>query len=1542
MTDPDFEPAAADPDFEHADLDFEPESVATAVPQTPKTIPLATARNPGSASFGPLDALSAGLGWVGDKARRGMNAAYDVNRSLPPSLNPLSGTPVLDAAEMLSRSSLTPTLGMKMMEGQPDENKLAGLNALESKLGENGTTAALVIPHLIGQAPQMALGLGWAGKGAAGVKALQLEGKVLPKIAQLGAEALGSSAEGAFMGGAQGAIAGEDVKGSALGGALAGGGLHLAGAGAKALGDAAGRAVKGKFRKVGTLAADLLDRMADEVGFLKEELPQGEPKFLKGPSLDLSHEVQAGGDGLTVTARDQNGNKIGSALLSKKGDSWSSALVSVEPEYRRQGVASSMYKYVESVTGEKVSPSGFQTPEGEALWKGNAAKQQFGAAPVREPAPSIPTGPQKVRPGDLEPSFITIHPDEQGGVVATVNELTASGGHKYYDVPIKNGDDALRIGKLADSRKLSVAWGEGMKDSFGHMPDEIIKGLNWRKNQVWDAPAPASSLKGTNPGIPKRKSADFSNLDRPATIKRPDAQVLVDGSGHVKVSPLPEPDFDTAALPKPGDEVAVIGSGTKRFRATYQGINPVTNQAVVALGPRLGHEGPFDMGDLGNTAEVPVGRVIKADPMVPGEPGSPGFELPPGGGQRPPGKGDYGFISNPAGGYHPVQILGKGDKAGTLSVTLGPGSRPVQMDAAKVDSRLPPGIHNLDELIPPGPDAPLPGTVENMHPADAEELDASRRVFENLSRKEPTAWAKAMKQLLGGQVRGPRVMQEMHLRNQGSQALLKAEGDHFAAIESRLPSGPIRKEFNNDLGKLFENKLKWEDMVNKYGDQATEALKDISGKMADTRTANDKRIAELGGIPDSLILERAEGLLDPYLARQYMVHLLPPGEWAKRVSKMHPEVFQRAVDFLVKDLSQEGKFHVLPEQVSAELETLLKSPNVAESLKASGLKEAKAFKRLLARQDIPSELKAVMGEVTAGSVRMASTLGSQEAIIAKLEMFQDIANDPNLSSIGRRADLHPEPVPEVPRLFGKLAGRYVKPEIYDELINLPNSVRNMYTFANKIAGWVKGNQLTGFGPWWTSLSGNIQGGVYSGGLSFLRPDQYAQDFKGALRAIKDYHADPTGRTGDGWLVKEAKKLGADWSGRGEVEINSTSRKFVKQMLESLDTQPEGAFSMMNTLKEGMDQYQKVPDAFGNALDAQDRAFRIASYISLRRKFLAKGMAPEEAGLTAARRIANSFPNPEHLGAAVKAMRSMVGVAAPYLTPKAEDLRIYSLLPKRMLEEPDLKYRLLGHAVLFGGAAKMLQHFSGVNSESLAAAQESMTKKSRAFKSALIPLVTRDAQGRPQFLDVTNWFLPFQLLQGHPDDPWFKRVAYNFATFPFEGGLAQDTLDTLAEEGGAKRPMSKPPLLEGEGSPGRLMDKLFRYGFGPRYVSTIMDVGRKTMVGGTYDQPQTLGPGNLGRNEEPMTPGQGALQLGGLKVQGVGDRGFRAAAMEGVGEIKNLASGQLISLWKSSRTPEEKQRITQAIIERIRFLGQQRANAGAAIEARELANALTTQ
>ena len=71
----------------------------------------------------------------------------------------------------------------------------------------------------------------------------------------------------------------------------------------------------------------------------------------------------------TVVALNDYGNRVGSVVFEHDGDLLIPDNVMVFPQFRRQGVATGMYDYAESVTSKQVVPSKDQNDDARGFWR---------------------------------------------------------------------------------------------------------------------------------------------------------------------------------------------------------------------------------------------------------------------------------------------------------------------------------------------------------------------------------------------------------------------------------------------------------------------------------------------------------------------------------------------------------------------------------------------------------------------------------------------------------------------------------------------------------------------------------------------------------------------------------------------------------------------------------------------------------------------------------------------------------------------------------------------------------------------------------------------------------------------------------------------------------------------------------------------------------------------------------------------------------------------------------------------------------------------
>jgi hypothetical protein len=115
------------------------------------------------------------------------------------------------------------------------------------------------------------------------------------------------------------------------------------------------------------------DELVQAIAALKPEQLQEREKVQPVPS-HIRFTTGEQGTGTVVEAIDsRTGKEVGSALVEdydKEGKVWHVTEVHVKPEYRRQGIASGMYDFMERHYGVKLAPNDSQTEDGRSLWQG--------------------------------------------------------------------------------------------------------------------------------------------------------------------------------------------------------------------------------------------------------------------------------------------------------------------------------------------------------------------------------------------------------------------------------------------------------------------------------------------------------------------------------------------------------------------------------------------------------------------------------------------------------------------------------------------------------------------------------------------------------------------------------------------------------------------------------------------------------------------------------------------------------------------------------------------------------------------------------------------------------------------------------------------------------------------------------------------------------------------------------------------------------------------------------------------------------------------
>lgn len=1088
---------------------------------------------------------------------------------------------------------------------------------------------------------------------------------------------------------------------------------------------------------------------------------------------------------------------------------------------------------------------------------------------------------------DFDPVQVRILRTPEGQLVARFNELNAQTGDiRFHEKPINTPGDAAAVREQAKKFGATISTDRQALDA----PERVLNQLFERAD-----PAPDSYIDFTQPHL--------AEGGKTVAIKSP-------GVGDPKPIPLveaiPSPDTVEPGAPQVEPAVAVVRDG--KFKTVSLKAVAESHEAsqLSEGGPPLApppRSGGADVGQL-------PPRYKLGDTVYTGANRGPGAQV--------------GRVVGPeANGKVPVLTSTK------------PGAKPQLLAAKDLAPTLPPGIAKVNDLVPPGLPVPAldPSTLTQ---ANADAINDVFKLYGVAQKNQPGLGHKIMRQLLADELRAPEGIAGK-IRN--LKAAKNFEADRVAIFNAfqREFTQKVWSAADADLQKVAQMKMSWADFEAKNGQVADKARSMFQSIMGE-RDATDKALAALGMIPESLITARDNGEMDAYLGRFFMAKMLKPGEWVKRLPIVDPQAMGIAVDFLINQKELRGKFSA-PAAIENELARIINSNEPLQALEASTL--GKPFKALLKRGEIPEQLKRVMGEVQSGMFRMASTVGNQRSLLAQGTMWAEIAGNQETWSPGPRPDLHSEQIPNDPRRYGRAAGGYTTREIYDSVVALPKAVENGNTLWRKAMGFIKANQVA-LGGMHSIVSNNLGNIMYSemaGGISALaHPVHAGKKFMEAFHAIRDFRADPTGNTGLGKYLIEARRVGVEIPGYGANEISSPERQLLRQ-LDTLIAAQANKPTDIGTILGGVNKaINKGYHYAGVAYDQIDRIWKMANYMGLREKLLRQGMPLEDAVRVASDRINKSFPNPQSMGRAVDKLRTTpFGAVAPYLTYNTENLRVNGMALQRMAAgEEGMRWRMLRTGIIFGslmGAGGMLRQWNGITDEDVEAARKDTTKRGRFFKPAMFAFPERDSQGRVQFFNGDQFWDPLKFLKGHPDDAMWRRVMSNFVQVPFAGSASQDVVDSLMAQSGFIRPLPQFEPIEGQSTPMAVIRQLWRYGaLGPTAASKLYETFRK---GGAV--------GDRSRNAEVLTPGQMASDVAGVPAQpvslpydqqGTAQRSpsLNATTGEALGDINDLTKRQIAVIVRMNIPVEEKQKLLQAVKARLGTLAAQGGQRAAANEA----------
>ncbi len=818
------------------------------------------------------------------------------------------------------------------------------------------------------------------------------------------------------------------------------------------------------------------------------------------------------------------------------------------------------------------------------------------------------------------------------------------------------------------------------------------------------------------------------------------------------------------------------------------------------------------------------------------------------------------------------------------------------------------------------PKVPMPGPGELPDHA-LDEINDTVRLIRQLIKEDSkyrTVGGKVTqrKGLLGwfanDNVRGPENLRHWINSMHGAKAIA-SPAEKAKIMESVRQGLPAKKMFDaaaNDLDKVFSGRVPMA-VFEKHHPDVSADMKNYTSALMKEANANSKELTELGLVPEDLSVLRDLGIIDQYRAKVYKAHYLGKGGWAKVVPD---NVLQDGIHYLQNQHPNWDNA-----QVAAEVMSIIRADDPRARYLQSSLNKASG--NLKERQTFAPEVEALLGLEKSGPVKMAVTLAHQRSLLRQIKIWNEIATDPRYFSPTAKPGF--VPVEAVKGKFGNAANGYVSEDLIP-LMDVTNAPDLGFQMSHMLGAWVKRNQvlLGGPVPWANNIMRNIIPSYMAGGLLPWKPVQAMQDMTQAMALRKAWNKNPV-KGSAGELFHEAQSLGALPANQARVEMGFGTDKMLDLVADAMGTSQD--------LYSGLTKLRKVaekltPEQLGEMYEAIDTNFKFANYLALRRKFLKQGMTPEQAGRTATDRINQSFINFEHTGRLAKEARSTpFGSLAPYLTSAVEEIRIKGLLTKRLLEEPDLRGRVLAAGALFAGAGASLwalRNLNGISDEEVAESFAVRKNSGRQWRPGSIALPWRDADGRVQHMDFGGPIPELNLAQGDPTDPLFTRIASNIVKTPINGSVYENMFDYAASRSGilTEKPPQKPRDLDAERGTLDAIAPFFKQsGVVPGVVSSGMETLRK---GGVI--------GELGPNEEARTPGQtlwNSLGLPNITPVSTPSAGERSPSWEGKKQEYDIKIRRLMqqrnSIIYSKRAHDEKQKLLRITDQLIRELREKR-------------------
>lgn len=594
----------------------------------------------------------------------------------------------------------------------------------------------------------------------------------------------------------------------------------------------------------------------------------------------------------------------------------------------------------------------------------------------------------------------------------------------------------------------------------------------------------------------------------------------------------------------------------------------------------------------------------------------------------------------------------------------------------------------------------------------------------------------------------------------------------------------------------------------------------------------------------------------------------------------------------------------------AEVSGILKRLQDGELTNMQGLSAAFRDAGLMKSRKLPPQMRKLFGVIDDPAFVIADTMGemAQQFHLARVtetfaspDMRGKVWNDSWAEGFDpRRLWMEGQSLAANKRAFGELAGKYVKPEVYEAMAsNAGNASRAFWLQLNDAAvGMFAMAKVTSSPITWLR---NLISNSFNLSVSGVPPWFYMDPRKVrvALQAMKaDSARTSLKAAGAGEWMRMAREDWAIAAGRGSDWGGHKAQAILEDALRGSRS---GFVGAMESVFRG---FTKLQQKAGAAYEFADQLPRLMAYMYHVESGVKLGMPEAAARARASHLINRYFATGQSVGPLLRNIARHGG--APFASWFVDNMRVAKNIgvdAARGDLGPLLRAGTFTGGVM--GAFYALRQLGGFSDTEIAGGERGLKGSWRASHLFHDWLPVRGPKGEMYAVSFDGLHPMAAFFKGPDNMSLPKRMATNVARGLSQSGWAELPVDMFLAKAGIAPQQYSPPVLPGQ--EGYALAETARQYLEPALLRQFRDVVRKAQL-----SPETS---PLRPYEEPQGLGEALFTtFNPLNIEKVGERTARGARKQVKGEVTQLKK----AIGASKKLPkDEGARVRGAVKERLR-------------------------